>query len=178
MQFKETNLLGCYTITNFVLKDKRGIFVSNFRKSEFEKLGLDSDFKEFFHSYSNLGVIRGMHFEIPPADRAKYVFVTKGKILDVVIDLRKNSKSYLQYFCTELSEDNNRSIYIPSGLAHGFQSLSDLSIMNYHLTKEFSYEHYRGILWNSFGMQWPIKNPIIDERDSRFPRLEDFDNSF
>ena len=119
-----------------------------------------------------------MHFQTPPYDHVKVVYVCKGKILDVVVDIRKNSNTYDKYFSIELNENNGTYLYIPKGLAHGFKSLEDDSIVNYMQTSCYNNEHDCGISYNSFGFDWGITAPIISERDKHFPNLANFNSPF
>lgn len=119
-----------------------------------------------------------MHFQMPPHQHAKIVFCPQGAILDVIIDLRKESATYGQYVATELSADNHKAYYIPEGFAHGFKSLTDDAITYYLVSSEYSKDHDTGIIYNSFGFDWETEQPIISERDLSFPRLEEFESPF
>ena len=178
MKFVKTDLKGIYIIEPKVFEDNRGQFVKIFHKQTFRGKGLSCDFKESFYSTSRKDVIRGMHFQVPPQDHAKLVYVTSGRILDVVLDIRKNSPTYGKYVPVELSDVNKKSIYIPVGFAHGFCVLSEEATVVYMQTTMHSPEHDAGIRWDSFGMEWGIKNPILSERDKNFSELEEFDSSF
>ena len=119
-----------------------------------------------------------MHFQTPPHHHAKIVFCPQGAILDVIVDLRKESKTYGQFFAQELSAENHKAYYIPKGFAHGFKSLTDGAITYYLVSSEYSKEHDTGILYNSFGFDWELQNPIISERDLSFPALEGWNSPF
>lgn len=119
-----------------------------------------------------------MHFQIPPHQHSKIVFCPKGAILDVIIDLRKNSATYGRYFATELSKQNHKAYYIPEGFAHGFKSLTEDAITYYLVSSEYSKEHDTGIRYDSFGFDWEVENPIISERDLSFVALKDFESTF
>ncbi len=119
-----------------------------------------------------------MHIQITPKDHSKLVYVTKGSIMDVVVDIRKSSLSYGQYTAIELNENNRKSIYIPPGCVHGFLSLEDNTCTVYLQTTTYSESHDTGIKFDSFGFDWGIKNPIVSERDSTFKKLEDFISPF
>jgi len=178
MKLTETDLKGVYVIEPKVFEDDRGVFVKTFHEQTFRESGLAFHFKESFYSTSKKGVIRGMHFQVPPHDHAKLVYVTSGRILDVVLDLRKSSSTYGKHVSVELSDMNRRSIYIPTGFAHGFAVLSDEATVVYMLTTMYSSEHDAGIRWDSFGMDWGTRNPIMSERDRGFPRFEEFSSPF
>jgi dTDP-4-dehydrorhamnose 3,5-epimerase len=178
MKVLKTNLEGLYIIQNNVFRDKRGIFVKTFHKKVFEENNLETDFRESFFSISKKNVIRGMHFQLPPDDHVKLVYCAKGEILDVVVDLRKNSPTYGKFFSINLTGNNGKIIYIPKGFAHGFKSLTNNSVVVYMTTKEYSPKNDTGIRWDSFGFDWEIDNPIISERDKSFLPLEKFESPF
>ena len=115
-----------------------------------------------------------MHFQLPPHDHEKLVFVPIGSIIDVVVDLRKNSSTYKKHISVELCEENKKSIYIPKGLAHGFKSLTDQTVTVYNVTSEYSKNEDEGIHFNSFGFDWEVNDPIISNRDLDFQSLESF----
>ncbi len=158
--------------------DHRGTFVKTFHSSTLLAHGIDFQLKESFYSTSAKNVIRGMHFQVPPMDHEKIVFCTDGAILDVAVDLRKSSPTYGQFVTAELSAENNQALYIPKGFAHGFLSLTDSSTAFYFVSSEHSPEHDRGILFNSFGLDWQVSDPILSARDLAFPTLANFDSPF
>jgi len=176
--FLETPIRGSFVIEQDVHKDQRGSFVKTFHEPTFLELGLECDFRESYYSKSREDVIRGMHFQSPPCDHAKLVTVLLGTIIDVLLDLRSGSPSQGQFFAVELSRENRKSIYIPRGVAHGFGVLSDIAIANYMVTTVHSTTNDCGIRFDSFGYQWPIKNPILSDRDLGFDRFSDYKSSF
>ena len=181
MKFTKTKLQDVYIIAPDVYEDDRGIFIKSFNKSIFNEADIELEFKESFYSISRKNVIRGMHFQLPPYDYAKLVYVTDGVIIDVVLDIRKDSPTYAQYVSIELSnlsKKNGRQIYVPQGFAHGFAVISDRATVTYLQTAIHSPEHDSGIRWDSFGMNWNIDNPIMSERDLNFPKLSEFDSPF
>jgi len=119
-----------------------------------------------------------MHFQLPPFDQSKLAYIVSGKVLDVIVDLRKNSPTFGDYLSVELSEYNNKSVYIPKGLAHGFGVISKSSTVIHLTTSEYSQKHDQGIRWDSFGMKWPIEKPIVSDRDRDFKKLSEFDSPF
>jgi dTDP-4-dehydrorhamnose 3,5-epimerase/CDP-3, 6-dideoxy-D-glycero-D-glycero-4-hexulose-5-epimerase len=139
---------------------------------------MSTDFKENYYSISGKNVIRGMHFQIPPFEHVKVVYLNQGKIFDVVLDLRKDSTTFGQYYSIIISFDNPIMIYIPVGCAHGFLSLEDNSIVSYLQTSSYNKESDTGIRWDSFGMNWNAIDPIISERDKSFQRFDDFQSPF
>lgn len=174
MRIKKTKLEGVLIIENDIFEDKRGKFIKTFSKEKFQKLGICTEYKESYFSISNKNVIRGMHFQLPPDDHEKLVYVAKGKVIDIVVDLRKNSKTKGEYISIEISEENGKAIYIPKGFAHGFKSLEDGTIMVYNVSTEYNKEKDYGVFYNSLGYDWKIENPIISERDVKFESLEEF----
>ena len=119
-----------------------------------------------------------MHFQVPPHQHSKIVFCPQGAVLDVIVDLRKNSATYGQYFSQELSAENHLAIYIPEGFAHGFKSLTDDAITYYLVSSEWSKAHDTGIRYNSFGFDWNASQPQLSSRDELFAALADFDSPF
>lgn len=178
MKITPTPLDGVYIIEQDVFKDKRGAFVKTFQRSFFVGHGLECDFSENYYTKSREDVIRGMHFQIPPRDHAKLVTVIQGTIIDVILDIRKNSPTFGRHVEIELSRENRRSIYIARGLAHGFGTLSDSAIAYYMVTSEYSPEHDRGIRFDSFGYRWPISTPIVSDRDLSHVPFDQFVSPF
>ena len=164
---------GCYELQSTVNRDGRGLFAKTFHETLFKDLGLRSDFVEQYYSFSRRGVIRGMHYQSPPMDHAKLIYCVQGRVLDVALDMRRKSVTYLQYFVNELSADLANMVYLESGFAHGFYVLSDSAVLVYNVTSVFSPEHDQGIRWNSFGMRWPESDPILSVRDANLPLLAD-----
>jgi len=172
MIIKPTGLDGAFVIENKQFQDHRGLFVKTFHKEIFTNHGLETDFKESFYSVSKNNVLRGMHFQLPPQDHVKLVYVVNGEILDVAVDIRKNSKTFGQYVSVELSAGNGKSIYLAKGFAHGFITLSGDATVVYMTTTVHSPEHDAGIRWDCFGFDWGTKVPIISDRDSKFKDLD------
>lgn len=177
MTIESTILEGVYIINNFSANDERGLFVKTFNKNIFDGVRLSLDIKESYFSISQKNVIRGMHFQLPPHDHEKLVFVPVGAILDVIVDLRKDSVSYKKHLSVELTALNKKSIYIPRGLAHGFKSLVNDTLTVYNVSTEYNQKADVGIHYNSFGFDWQLKNPIISRRDETFNGLDSFCNN-
>lgn len=173
-----TNLNGVHLINAAMFLDNRGGFTKIFQKEEFDAHCLQSDFSECYYSTSRKGVVRGMHFQIPPHEHAKLIYVTSGKITDVVLDIRRNSSTYGKFFSTELSSRNGLAIYISPGFAHGFESLENDSCVTYLQTSVHEPEFDMGIHFNSFEMNWETSHAIVSERDSNFPSLQAFNTPF
>lgn len=153
--------------------DNRGFFMETYKQSEFEKNGIHEKFVQDSHSLSGKNVLRGLHYQLNPKTQGKIVRCIKGEIFDVVVDIRKKSKNYGEWVSAILSEENHDELYIPTGFAHGFCVLSNEAEILYKQTNEYSLEHERGILWKdpTINIKWPIKSPIIADRDSKFPTL-------
>ena len=178
MQLEHTPFEGCFEIRCMQFPDRRGSFVKTFHEGFFRANGLRCDWREEYYSVSVRHVLRGIHFQKPPQDHAKLVYCLAGSVLDVVVDLRKDSSTYGQVASFELSAAKANSLYLPSGLAHGFLSLSEQAIMQYKVTSVHSPEHDAGILWNSIGFDWPVTDPVISDRDRQHPSLRDFVSPF
>jgi dTDP-4-dehydrorhamnose 3,5-epimerase len=174
MQVETTKLEGVFIINNFHSQDERGNFVKTFNKSQFENKFIKLKIEESYFSISHKDVIRGMHFQLPPYDHEKLVFVPKGAIIDVVLDLRKHSKTFGQFISIKLSSENKKSIFIPKGCAHGFKSLMNDSITIYMVATEYNFDSDFGIHFNSFGFDWEIDNPIVSSRDRNLIGFESF----
>jgi dTDP-4-dehydrorhamnose 3,5-epimerase len=173
-----TSLQDCFEIINKNNSDNRGKFVKIFHEPEFNKLGIEVDFKEDYYSISKKNVIRGLHFQLPNMEHNKLVFCLHGHVLDVVVDLRVGSPTFGKCHTAELKYDNFKSIYIPKGFAHGFRALSNECIVVYKVSTIYSPYHDSGIFWNSVDVDWQIKNPIISERDLNFVKFNNFKSPF
>ena len=178
IQITNTRFEGLYILTPRIFPDERGGFIKIFHQESFAHLGLESTFQECFFSYSHKGVLRGMHFQIPPHDCTKLVYVSSGKIEDVVLDIRKYSASFGEAFHITLDSACAQCLYIPSGFAHGFLSLEEGSIVHYLQTKLYAPQSDSGILYDSFGFDWQkvasqagIQELIISKRDREFERF-------
>lgn len=150
--------------------------MESYKKSEFAANGIDVDFCQDNHSKSSKLVLRGLHYQLPPKTQGKLVRCTKGKILDVAVDIRKGSKTFGKWVGEILSEDNFHMLYIPEGFAHGFVVLSDTAEILYKATNEYSPENDRGILWNDpdINVNWGLDfDPILSEKDKNQPLLKD-----
>lgn len=178
MDVEATDIPGCFVLQARRLHDVRGSFVKTFHAERFEELGLRTDWREEYFSTSVAGVVRGMHFQTPPADHAKMVFCLIGSVLDVVVDLRRGSPAFGRATGFELSAENGRGLYIPTGCAHGFVSTSAESGMYYKVTSVHSPDHDAGIAWDSIDFAWPVEAPLLSERDRRHPRLFQFETPF
>lgn len=174
----ETNLPGVVVVKPRVFEDERGEFVKTYHSGSFRELGLELEPKEEFFSVSRKDVIRGLHFQMPPSAHAKLLYCIAGKILDVVLDLRRSSGCYGSVFSREISSVNRELIFIPIGCAHGFLALEDGATVMYQVGTMHDPTRDAGILWSSIGFAWGVPNPIISKRDEKHPPLEDFDTPF
>lgn len=170
-------LTSCRVLETKRFEDHRGDFVKTFHANVFSDLGLPCDWREEFYSTSKKNVLRGMHFQIPPHDHDKLVYCIRGQVLDVVLDLRKGP-AFGSVEGVELSAANHRVLYIPKGIAHGFLALEDDTVMVYKTTMEHASLHDAGVLWNSFGFDWPIRDPLTSSRDAGFPSFNQFASPF
>lgn len=176
--FTETDIKGVYEIDFFNMQDDRGSFVKTFHENTLKSYGLETHFAESFYSTNQKNVIRGMHFQYPPDDHAKIVYCSSGRLIDVILDLRKASPTFGKFTTVELSGDNFKGVYLPQGTAHGFATLEDNTCMVYLTSTVHSPKNDGGILFDSFGFNWPIENPINSERDLTFPTLDNFESPF
>ena len=178
MELVPTELPGLKIIRPKIFQDARGTFVKTFHREVFRQLGLDFEPREEFFSTSAKNVLRGMHFQLPPAAHAKLVYCIAGRVLDVVLDLRKDSPTFGRSVARELNATSREMFFIPVGFAHGFLALEDNATMVYQTSTVHSPAHDAGIVWNSFGFDWPVKNPVMSDRDQKFPALRDFASPF
>ncbi len=173
MKIISTHLKNVHVIKNKKFDDLRGVFVKTFNADVFEENGLLIDFKESFYSISKKSVLRGMHYQTPPNDHAKLVYVTDGVILDVAVDIRKKSSTFGKFFSIILSAENSKSLYMDRGFAHGFLVLSDSATVVYQTSSVHMPESDRGVRWDSFGFEWGVSDPVISERDRTLPMVDE-----
>ncbi|MDY0277078.1 MAG: dTDP-4-dehydrorhamnose 3,5-epimerase [Acholeplasma sp.] len=176
-----TSIKDLYVLKPNVFGDNRGWFSETYNKKILLELGIDIDFVQDNQSFSkDKGTLRGLHLQTNPKAQTKLVRCIKGKILDVAVDLRKDSKTYLQHYAIELSEKNHLELLIPKGFAHGFITLEDNCEVAYKVDEYYSKEHDRSIKYNDelFSINWKIDNPILSEKDKNAPLYKDSDISF
>lgn len=172
MLFHETTLPGVFLIEPERKEDERGYFARTWCKKEFTDRGLCGGWAQISLSFNRRrGTLRGMHFQVKPHEEIKLVQCVRGAIYDVALDLRRDSPTYLKWFAAELSPENGRMLYIPKGLAHGFQTLVDGSEVLYNIAEYYRPESSRGVRWNdpAFAIAWPIAEPILSPRDQGWP---------
>ena len=181
MKINITNIQGVYLIKPKIFKDDRGVFFESFNKKIFDnKVDSKINFVQDNQSLSSKGVLRGLHFQNPPHAQAKLVSVVKGSVIDVVVDLRKESKTYGNYILEELSEYNNHQLFVPKGMAHGFLTLEDNTIFSYKCSDFYHKESEDSILWNdpALNIKWPNSNPILSEKDENAKKFSSFVSPF
>ena len=177
MNIIETEIQGVYIIEPKVFGDSRGYFFESYSRREFEAKVGPVEFVQDNESKSCYGVVRGLHFQKPPHTQAKLVRVVKGKVLDVAVDLRKDSPTYGRHVSVELSEDNHRQVFIPKGFAHGFSVLSEEAVFQYKCDDYYAPETECAIAWDDpeLNIDWriPADQVILSEKDKRHPELKD-----
>lgn len=178
MHIENTFINGLKLIHLKEFKDLRGGFIKVFNEDFFKENGLETIFKESYYSISNKNVIRGMHFQTPPSEHTKLVYVNQGGIIDVILDIRKNSPTYGKFMTLNIDAKNPILVYIPVGCAHGFLSLKNNTMVTYLQSSVYNSSCDYGIKYNSFGMEWKANCPIISERDLNFENFIDFNSPF
>ena len=180
MEIIKTSIEGLLIIKPDVFKDERGYFFESYNKERFAKEGLTMNFVQDNESKSSKGVLRGLHFQKPPYAQGKLVRVVKGSVMDVAVDLRKDSPTYGKWESVVLSEDNKLQFWIPEGFAHGFVTLEDETVFNYKCTNIYNKESEGSLLWNDpdINIDWNIENPILSEKDKVSPLFKNFETPF
>jgi dTDP-4-dehydrorhamnose 3,5-epimerase len=177
----KTHIEDLVLIEPNVLEDSRGYFFESFNKQKFHDLGITADFLQDNQSLSQKGVLRGLHFQSPPYSQAKLVRAIHGSILDVAVDIRKDSKTYGEYSSHILSAQNKKMFYIPDGFAHGFLTLENNTIVQYKCSALYNKDAEGGIAWNdpTINIQWGTRDaPVISHKDTIHPSLEDLQAPF
>ena len=180
MNITKTDIEGLIIIEPQIFKDSRGAFFESWNAKKFIQLGINEDFVQDNQSVSSKGVLRGLHFQNPPYAQAKLVRVLKGSVLDIAVDLRKNSTTYGKHVSVILSEENNKSFFIPKGFAHGFLSLEDNTVFNYKCSDYYNKESEGSLIWNDEDLKidWQIDNPLISEKDLQADFFKNFKTKF
>lgn len=176
MIFNPLSLKGAYTIDVQPFLDNRGFFTRTFCRNEFAANDLVQNFVQANHSGTRgRGVIRGMHFQYPPFAEIKLIKCIQGAIFDVIVDVRKNSLTYLQWYGTELSAENKRMMYVPEGFAHGFQTLTEDSEITYMVSNLYSKENEGGVKFDEpgVGIKWPLPVSLVSDKDMSIPFIDD-----
>ena len=182
MEVIKTELEGVVIIEPKIFRDARGYFFESFSQKEFEEKVRKIAFVQDNESMSSYGVMRGLHFQLPPFTQSKLVRCVKGKVLDVAVDIRKGSPTFGKHVSVELSEDNHRQFFVPRGFAHGFAVLSETAVFQYKCDNFYTPQADGGIsiLDDSLGIDWklPTDKVILSEKDTKHPLLQDFDSPF
>ena len=172
-KFKGLSVPGVVLVEQTSFADDRGFFVETFKQSEYKIAGIDFVRVQENHSQSRKGVLRGLHYQSEPFAQAKLVWVVRGSVFDVAVDIRKGSPSYGKWAAAELTAQNKSLLFVPKGFAHGFVALEDNSDVVYLVDAEYSKEHEIGLIWNDgqIGIRWPVMQPLLSERDAKWPEL-------
>ena len=182
MEVIKTNIEGVVIIEPRIFKDDRGYFFESFSQREFEEKVCKTTFVQDNESKSSYGVVRGLHFQKPPFAQSKLVRVIKGAVLDVAVDIRKGSPTFGQYVSVELTGENHRQFFIPRGFAHGFSVLSEEVIFQYKCDNFYSPQSEGAIAWNDsdLNIDWriPVEEVVLSEKDSKHPKLKDWQSVF
>lgn len=168
-EVEELALPGVLRFTPVIREDHRGSFTKSYHLPDWEAHGVRFSMREEFYSISGKHVLRGMHFQVPPAAHQKVVTCLRGRILDVVVDLRRGSPCYGEHVALELDDRQRQLLFLPTGLAHGFLSLEPETLVLYKTDAEYAPEYDAGIRYDSFGFSWPNPEPILSRRDQEFP---------
>ncbi|MBO8219560.1 dTDP-4-dehydrorhamnose 3,5-epimerase [Prochlorococcus marinus] len=174
MEFKKTNIIDCWIIEQEKKSDERGFFSRSFCTREFKKMGLNTEYKQSNISMNlKKGTVRGMHLQNKPYEEIKLINCFAGSIFDVVVDLRKNSPSFLDWVGTELNPENGKMIYVPKGCAHGYQSLSDNSFIHYMVSEFYNPDFESGLFYNDekIGIKWPEQITQVSAKDKQLKKL-------
>jgi dTDP-4-dehydrorhamnose 3,5-epimerase len=180
MEIIETGFDGLKLINPKIFKDQRGYFFESYNQQKFVEAGIKDVFIQDNQSFSSKNIVRGLHFQNPPHAQAKLVRVISGSVLDVVVDIRKNSKTYGKHYSVELSSENFLMLYIPIGFAHGFKTLEDNTLFSYKCSDVYHPETEGGLLWNDreFNINWNIDEPILSEKDKFYEPFSKFVSPF
>lgn len=180
MKLIKTEIEGLLIIEPTVFADQRGYFFESFRLDKLQEFGVQEKFVQDNESKSQKNVLRGLHFQRYPFAQGKLVKVVKGGVLDVAVDIRKDSPTYGKWFSHELNEDNKTMLWIPPGFAHGFLTLRDDTIFQYKCTNYYDKASEGSIRWNDpdVNILWNVENPIVSEKDQQAPFLKDFISPF
>lgn len=174
-EFRKLEIPDIILILPRVFEDERGFFMEVYKKEDFKKIGINTEFIQENHSKSRFGVIRGLHFQRKPYEQAKLIRCVRGIIYDVIVDIRPNSSTFGKWISIILSEYNKYILYVPRGFAHGFAVLSDYAEVVYLVDNKYMPEYECGIIWNDKDLKinWPIDNPILSEKDKKWPTLRE-----
>ena len=176
MKFTSTELDGVFLISPAVHGDHRGFFLESYTSKEMEAHGLPTNFVQDNHARSLVkGVLRGMHFQKPPFAQSKFVRVTRGAVYDVVVDMRKESRTFGKWAGFTLTEENHDMLFVPQGFAHGYCTLTDDTEFLYKVDAYYAPAHDAGICWNDpdIAIKWPVESPVLSDKDNKLPLLKE-----
>ena len=174
MKVTETRLPGVFMIEPKIFEDERGYFLEAYHRDRYTEAGMRCDFVQDNHARSTRGVLRGLHFQLTHP-QVKLVRVIRGEVFDVAVDVRRGSPTFGEWYSAILSGDNKRQLYIPEGFAHGYCVLSEVADFEYKVTDFYWPDDQMGVIWNDpdLAISWPIRDPILSERDRSLPRLSE-----
>ncbi|MFH1241943.1 MAG: dTDP-4-dehydrorhamnose 3,5-epimerase [Pseudomonadota bacterium] len=174
MKVTTTKLEGVLVIEPDIFNDRRGFFMETYHRERYESSGIRAIFVQDNLSYSVRGTLRGLHYQFPHG-QAKLIQVIRGAIFDVAVDIRQGSPTFGQWIGTSLSEENRRQLFIPEGFGHGFCVLSETALFTYKCSDFYAPADEKGVLWcdADLGIEWPVKNPILSDKDCQYPALKD-----
>ena len=182
MKLTETPLEGLFILEPKVLEDNRGFFMESYNKKKLEDLGISAEFVQDNHSKSIKGVIRGLHFQNPPYEQTKLIRAVAGELLDVVVDIRKQSPTYGQKFAILLSAKNKKQLYVPPGFAHGIEALEDGTEILYKCDQYYNSESEGGLLYSDpdLAIDWKVdlESAVVSDKDKIHPTLSGFESQF
>lgn len=180
MEVINTPLEGLLVIKPRIFSDSRGYFFESYNINAYHAAGITVNFVQDNQSLSNKGVLRGLHFQNPPYAQDKLVRVIKGRVLDVAVDIRKNSPTYGQHYKVELSGENNLALFVPKGFAHGFICLEDNTLFYYKCSDVYNPQAESGLMWNdpALGIDWGIENPVISDKDLKYDSFSNLKSLF
>ncbi|UKJ07393.1 dTDP-4-dehydrorhamnose 3,5-epimerase [Solitalea lacus] len=180
MKITTTPIEGLLIIEPRIFNDNRGYFYESYNKNSFIEAGITAEFVQDNQSKSQKGALRGLHFQAPPFAQGKLVRVIQGRVLDVAVDIRKDSSTFGQSFSIELSGENQLQFWIPEGFAHGFVTLEEDTIFSYKCTNFYNKQSEGGIIWNDpdLNINWGSSDILVSEKDQILPQLKDFTSPF
>ncbi len=182
MKVIKTNLQGLVIIEPRVFEDERGYFFESYQKERYQENGINCVFVQDNESRSEKGVVRGLHYQLEPYSQSKLVRIIKGAVLDVAVDIRKNSPTFGEWYSIELSDKNKKQLFIPKGFAHGFSVLSEEAVLTYKCDNYYNWEAERGIIYNdhklNINWQVPGAEMILSEKDQKFSSFEEAEINF
>lgn len=180
MNASVTEIPGLLILEPTVFSDDRGFFMETYNLDRYREAGIEAEFVQDNLSCSKRGVVRGLHYQVPPFAQGKLVSVLRGRVLDVAVDIRHGSPTYGKFVAVELSAENHKQFWIPAGFAHGFVSLENDTLFAYKCTAPYSKEHDRGIRYDdpAIGIDWGVESPTVSEKDQTHPLLSEIAQEF